>query len=384
MSGGGHIQRRGENSWRLKFDIGADPLTGRRQIRYKTIRGTKKDAQRELRELLGAVDRGTHVDPGKLTLGQWLAQWLEEARHGTSAKTHERYAEIVNKHLVPALGSIQLAKLAPVHVQKYYADALASGRRDGKGGLSAQTVRHHDRVLNVALKRARALRLIAVNVVEDVSAPKVERGELEVLTPAEAEALLAAAASTRLYTPIALALGTGMRRGEVLGLRWSDVDVDGASLRVVQSLEVTDAGLRFKAPKTKRSRRTIALSASIVDVLRRHKAAQAQERLQLGLGKNERGLVFTRIDGEPVNPDNFSKEFTRVVKRAGIRPVTFHGLRHAHLTALLEAGVHPKVASERAGHSSVGVTLDLYSHVTQGMQEDAALRIDVGLRKILG
>lgn len=151
-----HIQRRGANSWRLKYDLGRDPITGKRQIRYKTVRGTKKDAQRELRELLGAVDRGTHVDPGKLTLGGWLAQWLEEAKHNVAPKTHERYSEIVNKHLVLALGSIQLAKLAPVHVQSYYADALASGRRDGKGGLSAQTVRHHDRVLNVALKRARA------------------------------------------------------------------------------------------------------------------------------------------------------------------------------------------------------------------------------------
>ena len=383
----GHIRPRGPGAWELKYDLGRDPITGKRRIRYATVRGSKRAAQRELRELLGSVDQGRHVDPGKLTTGAWLGQWLEEARHNVSPKTFERYSEIVNKHLVPELGTIQLAKLAPVHIQKYYADALASGRRKrtraGKGGLSAQTVRHHDRVLNVALKRARALRLIATNPVEDVTRPKVERRELQILDPDEQTKLLAAASTTRLYGPIVVALATGMRRGEVLALRWSDVDLDGGSLRVVQSLEQTDAGLRFKAPKTKRSRRAIALSPSIVEVLQRHKAEQAKERLQLGLGKNERGLVFTRMDGEPVNPDNFSKEFARIVKRAKVRPITFHGLRHAHITALLQAGVHPKVASERAGHSTVGITLDVYSHVIQGMQEDAALRIDAGLRKVL-
>jgi integrase len=379
----GHIRPRGPGSWELKYDIGRDPITGNRTIKYRTIRGTKRDAQRALRELLGQVDKGQHVDPGKITLGEWLTTWLEEARHVCSGKTHERYTEIVNKHLVPALGAIALAKLAPVHLQKYYSDALASGRRDGKGGLSAQTVRHHDRVLNVALKRARALRLIATNPVEDVSPPKVERKELQVLDTDETAKLLGAARTTRSYVPIALALATGLRRGELLALRWSDVDLEAGSLRVVQSLEQTDEGLRFKAPKTKRSRRTIALPAAAVELLQRHKAEQAKERLALGIGKNTGGLVFTQISGEPVKPDAFTKEFGRLVKRAGVQPITFHGLRHTHITNLLQVGVHPKVASERAGHASVAITLDVYSHVTAGMQEDAAARIDAGLRSVL-
>lgn len=289
----------------------------------------------------------------------------------------------MNKHLVPALGAVSLAKLQPVHVQGYYGDALKSGRRNGKGGLSAQTVRHHDRVLNVALKRARALRLIATNPIEDVSRPKVERAELQVLEPDETARLLATASTTRVYVPTFLALATGMRRGEVLALRWSDVDLKGGTLQVVQSLEVTDDGLRFKPPKTRRSRRTITLPASVVEVLSDHKARQAEERLQLGLGKDERGLVFAQVSGEPVNPDNFSNEFKRVAKRAGVRPITFHGLRHTHITNLLREGVHPKIASERAGHSSVAITLDTYSHVVAGLQEDAALRIDASLRRML-
>lgn len=235
----------------------------------------------------------------------------------------------------------------------------------------------------MALKRARALRLIATNPVEDVSRPKVERRELRVLDHEESARLLSAAASTRFHVPVFLALATGMRRGEVLALRWGDVDLNGGSLQVVESLEQTNAGLRFKAPKTTRSCRQIALPTSAVELLRAHRVKQLEERLLLGLGRNDGDLVFTQIIGQPVSPDNFSKEFSRLVKRAGLRHVTFHALRHTHITNLLRAGVHPKVAAERAGHSSVSVTMDVYSHVVAGMQEDAAQKIDVGLRSIL-
>jgi hypothetical protein len=153
---GGHIRARGPNAWELKYDVGRDPRTGRRITKYTTVRGSKRDAQRELRNLLGAVDRGGVTDAGKMTVGAWLGQWLEEARHTVSPKTHERYAEIVTQHLVPALGLLPLAKLAPIHIQGFYSDALKSGRLDGKGGLSPQTVVHFDRVLHLALKRARA------------------------------------------------------------------------------------------------------------------------------------------------------------------------------------------------------------------------------------
>jgi integrase len=261
----GHIRARGPGAWELKYDIGVDPATGQRMTRFKTVRGAKRDAQRELRAILTGIDGGTYTDPSKLTVGQWLSQWLEEARHVVARKTLERYREIVDRHLVPALGAIPLGKLQPVHVQAYYTQALTTGRRDGKGGLSAQTVVHHDRVLNVALKRARSLRLIASNPIEDVSRPRVERHEIEALEPDEAATLLTTARGTRMFPIIFLALATGLRRGEVLGLRWCDVDLEGRRLTVAQSLEQTVAGgLKFKAPKTKRSSRTIALSLADV------------------------------------------------------------------------------------------------------------------------
>jgi integrase len=215
-----------------------------------------------------------------------------------------------------------------------------------------------------------------------VERPQIERREMQTLSDDQAARLLAAASTTRLYVPIVLALATGLRRGEVLGLHWQDIDLTTGVLQVVRSLEQTNEGLRFKSPKTKRSRRPVVLPASVLELLRHHKVKQLEERLLLGLGKGD--LVFTRVDGRPISPDTFTSWVARVAKRAGVGHIMpVHGLRHTHITNLLRANVHPKVASERAGHSSVGFTLDRYSHVIPSLQEDAALRIDAALRKTL-
>ena len=188
---------------------------------------------------------------------------------------------------------------------------------------------------------------------------------------------------TRLFAPIFLDLATGLRRGELLALRWTDIDFETGALTVNQALEQTKAGLDFKAPKTKRSRRKIALSPSAVETLRTHLVNQMKERMALGLGRDAGGLVFAQHDGQPISPMSFSQAYRRMVKRAGIKKVTFHSLRHSHATELLRVGVHPKVAQERLGHASIATTLDLYSHIMPGMQEDAALKIDGALRTAL-
>jgi integrase len=374
----GHIRERG-SSWEIKYDIGPDPITGKRRIRYETIRGgSKRDAQRRLRELLGQVDRGTIADAGKMTTGQWLEQWLEECKHTVSLKTHQERAAFVHKHLIPALGSIPLARLSPAHIQKHYTNALTSGRLDGKGGLSAQTVRHHDRVLHIALDRARQLRLIPTNPVEDAKPPKVELVEMVTLNADEQAALLTTAVGTEMHTPVLLALASGMRRGELLGLAWRHVDLEAGLVHVEQAVEQTKAGVRFKSPKTRHGRRTVTLPQAAVEVLRRYRIAQAEEHLKLGLGKPD--LLFPR---EAADPKEFSKAFARLADRAGV-DITFHGLRHTHVTDLLRAGVHPKVVSLRAGHSSVAFTLDRYAHVSLEMQQEAAAQMDTALRQALG
>lgn len=379
----GHIRKRGARSWAIKLDVGRDPITGKRRTKWHTVHGTKRDAERECNRLLHELETGGYVEPTRLTVAEFLSRWLDDVRPNLRPKTFERYDQIVRHHLIPALGHHPLLKLQPLHVSAAWSKGLAQGRRDGTGGLSAQTVKHHHRILSQALKRAVRWRLVARNPAEDVDPPRPQRKEIAILSREETATLLKAINHTRLYIPVLLAVTTGMRRGEVLGLRWRDVDLEDGALSVAQVLEQTSDGLSFQPPKTARSRRLITLPALTVNALRSHKARQAQERLKLGLGRDDDGLVVCRSDGQPVQPRSLTHEFTRQVKRAGGRRVRFHDLRHTHISHLLQNGVHPKVASERAGHASVSITLDVYSHVMPGMQEEAASRIDEFLGTVL-
>ncbi|MGE0652804.1 MAG: tyrosine-type recombinase/integrase [Alphaproteobacteria bacterium] len=382
----GTIVRRGERSWRLKFEAGPRDPDGRRRTRYVTVKGLRKDAERELRRLLAEVDSGSFTEPSKESVAAHLRHWLDHhAALTVTPKTLERYREIVEHHLVPALGAHQLRALRADHVQEAWTTALATGRRDGKGGLAPRTVIHLHRVLAQALDQAVRSRKIAANPMagKAVRPPRPAETEIDILTDDQLATLLRAAAGHRLYVPTVLAATTGMRRGEVLALRWRDVDLDGAALKVAQSLEVTKAGgLRFKEPKSRAGRRTIALPALTVTALRAHRAEQAERRLRLGaVYDTEADLVVARDDGRPIDPRIFSKDFGQLVGSiAGLPAVTFHGLRHTHVTSLLDRGVNPKVVSERAGHSTIAITLQVYGHVLKGRQEAVAAGVDEAIR----
>jgi integrase len=379
----GHIRERSPGAFELRYSLGTDPATGKRKIATATVRGSRKDAEKELRRLLHAVDTGEHVEPNRITVQQWLATWLDAVRAEVAPKSHERYGEIVHNFLMPAVGNLPLAKLAPTHIQTAYTGWATGGRRDGKGGgLSPRTRRHIHRILSAALSRAVEQQLIARNPCDAFKKrlPKVERREMATLAAHQAQALLAAIRHTRVYWPVLIALATGARRGEILALRWRNVDLDRGSLCIVESLEQTKAGLRFKAPKSEKVR-AITLPAFAIDELRRLKRGQAEELLALGVRQSGDTLLCARADGEPMQPRSLTHEFTRAVTKVKDIPrVRFHDLRHSHATQLLVAGVHPKVAQERLGHSTISVTLDLYSHVTATMQEDAATRIDAAFR----
>ena len=211
--------------------------------------------------------------------------------------------------------------------------------------------------------------------------PRPPSREIVILTKPDVATLLRAAEPTWLYLPVLVAVTTGMRRGELLGLRWSDIDLKAARLTVNQSMERVRGQVVFKSPKTAKSRRTITLPALTVEAIVRHRSAQAEERLRLGLGKAE--LVFTRADGAPMDADGLTKGFAKLVDASGVRPITFHGLRHTHISHQLMDGVHVKVVSERAGHASVGITLGVYAAFVPTLQADAATRIDSWLREAL-
>lgn len=288
--------------------------------------------------------------------------------------------------LVPVLGNLPITKLTAAEIQKAYIGWAAGGRRDRKlGGLSPRTRRHIHRIFHAALSRAVEQQILARNPADVFRKrlPKVERRELVTLTAEQSVRLLDAIKHTRTYWPAMIALTTGMRRGEVLGLRWKNVDLGGATVRVVESIEQTKTGLRFKAPKTERTR-AIALPAFAVDELRRLKKEQADDLSLLGLRQDAQTLVCGQVDGKPLQPRSLTHEFTRLVAGLTDLPrVRFHDLRHSHATQLLLAGVHPKVAQERLGHSTITTTLDLYSHVTETMQTEAAARVDAIFRDAL-
>lgn len=379
----GYIRKRGKSSYEIRIDAGHDERGGRRVV-YRNVKGTKRDAERELAAMAHAIETGAHAEPSKLTVKAYLERWRDYMKARVAARTHERYAEIIDDRLIPAIGHHLLGKLRPLDVQGAYTAWMANGRVDGKGGLSARTALHHHRVLREALQHAVRWQLVPRNVADAVDPPRPARVEMRALTEADSAKLLAAAHGSRLYAPIAVALTTGLRRGELLGLRWSDVDLDGATLSVQQTLEQTRSGISFKAPKTAKSRRKIALPSVTVDVLRSHRAEQAKIRLAIGPAYGNRDLVFAKLTGEPMDPHYLTDGVRTLTQGLELPRTRLHDLRHTHASQLLRANVHPKVVSERLGHAAIGITLDTYSHVLPGMQEEAAAKVDSVLRAAIG
>ena len=380
--GQGHIRQRGERSWELKFDLGRDPLTGKRQLRYVTFKGTKQQAKVELTRLLNRRNEGTYVDPTKMTVAEYLEHWLAvDIDRRVAAKTATRHRGIVRHQIAPRLGSVPLRKLTATHIEAFEADLQRDGYVKGNKigqALTAQTVLHVHRTLSQALTHAVKTDVLFRNPASQVKPPRPASREIAILTKPEVATLLRAAEQTWLYLPVLVGVTTGIRRGELLGLRWSDIDLKAARLTVNQSLERVRGKTVFKSPKTKTSRRTITLPALTVEALSRHRLAQSADRLRLGLGKPD--LVFAHADWSPIDPDGITKGFDRLVQSAGVRRITFHSLRHTHISHQLMDGVHIKIVSERAGHSSVSTTLAVYAAFVPNMQADAAAGVDAWLR----
>jgi len=376
----GHIRQRSPKSFEVRYSLGTDKATGKPRYATATVSGTRKEAERELRRRLRSIDTGEHVDPNRITVAKWLADWLSTVRGEVAPKSFERYTEVVDGYLTPALGNLPLSKLTPSNIQKAYNDWAIGGRRDCKTGpLAPRTRRHIHRILGAALARAVEHQVLARNPADVLRKrlPKVERRPMAVFSAEQTTRFLVSIRHTHTYWPVLMALTTGMRRGEILALRWKNVDLDRASLRVVESVEQTKAGIRFKAPKTERAR-AVALPAFAVEELRRLKRLQAEFLLQLGVRQTGETLVCCREDGGVLQPTSLTHQFTYLMKRSPDLPrLRFHDLRHSHATQLLVEGIHPKVVQERLGHSSIAITLDLYSHVAGTLQEDAAARLDV-------
>ena len=373
----GHIRKRG-NNWAVVIELPRDSVSGKRKQKWIPVKGTKRDADRKLREVLHTMDNGAYVEPKKISLGEWLRQWLKDyVSIHTTMRTQESYRSIIERHLIPALGTIRLAELIPQHIQSYYARALSEGRADGNGGLSARSVVYHHRILSKALDYAVRMGAIARNVTSVIDPPRVARVKMATLNIDEIARFLDAAIDTSFYVLFVTLLYTGLRRGELLALKWRNLDLEKGSLIVVETAYKLGTGeYVIKEPKTAHSRRTVSLSPALVALLREYRADQELLRVQLGIGLADNDFAFIRHDGSPINPNAVTHAFQRVIKKAGLKHVRLHDLRHTHATLMLKAGEHPKIVSERLGHANIGITLDTYSHVLPGLQEAAAERFD--------
>jgi integrase len=374
----GNITRRGRHSWRLKFDDAGD-AGGIRRTHYITVRGTKRAAQERLTQLLAARDNGTAVAPSTVTIADYLRDWLDNDRD-LSPKTRERYRQLAEQQIIPHLGAAPLQRLRPAVVAEWHTRLLASGGIGGRP-LTARTVGHAHRVLHRALERALSLEMIGRNVAHAVRPPKVEAKEVQILTPAQVVEVLDRLADHPLLPIVATALGTGMRRGEICALAWGAIDLDRAIIRVERSLEETREGLRFKPPKSRHGRRSLSLPANVVEILRTHRQAQLELRMQLGLGRLGAGdLMFAKWSGEPYRPDNLSRDWVRVARARGLPRVMFHALRHSHVSALIAAGLDPVSISRRIGHGNPAITLAVYAHLFRATDRAAAEAIDAVMR----
>jgi len=397
--------RKKDKRWQGYVTVGYDPETEKPVKKYYYGK-TRKEVQEQVNEALGKVRAGTYREPSKLTMAEWFKTWLNDyMKPSLRVSTWENYEIQVMRHILPALGHLRLSQLQTSNLQKLYNDKLSNGGRlDGKKrcvgcgklsnkpnlkicdkcgealegvGLSPRSVRYIHTLIHAALEQAKKEGMITINVADAVKLPHDPKKEIQCLDTEGVKKLLTAAKETKYFPAYFLVLNTGLRRGELLGLRWKDINLKEGTVTVSQGLIRTKGGLKFQEPKTKLSNRTIGISPQVVSVLKDHKKRQNEERLSAGEAYNkEHDLVFCNELGEPICPRGFTRHFERLLKRAGLEgKVTFHGLRHTFATLSLQEGAAARTVQEALGHHKAAFTLDVYSSVTDKMKKEATDRI---------
>ncbi len=360
----GSIRQRPDGTWESRISL----ANGTRKSLYGKTRG---EVQAKMKEAQRDLDAGLDLSARRQTVGQYLEGWLSaSAKPRVKAKTYEGYESIVRVRIVPRLGRKSLARLTALDVQALYADLE-------RAGLSNQSIQHAHRVLHSALKQAIRWGLIARNPCEGATPPRPERAEMHVMTQDQVTAFLDATRDHPAHTLYVLAVTTGMRQGELFGLRWADIHLDAGKLMVRRALQrQKEAGVVFIEPKTARSRRTILLSQRAISALREHRRRQLEERLRQGPDWHDGDLVFCNATGQSPDPGWQRQVFQAELERVGLPVIRFHDLRHTAATLLLAQGVHPKVVSEMLGHATISLTLDTYSHLVPAMHAQAAAAMD--------
>lgn len=385
----GSIIKQKSGSWRITVSLGKNPKTGKYEKYQETFQGSKRDADKRLAELIVLLEKGHTINPEKITVGEFLDKWLNDyGKSNLSERTLYDYTYIVNTHIKLELGHIVLQKLQPIHLRDFYSKLLREGRKDNKKtvgrGLSAAYVRKIHVVIHEALKHAVKWELTHRNAADAVDPPKAEREEAVPLTEQDVARLAEVLRNTYLYVPACIAVSTGLRLGEVLGLKWSDVDLKKGVITVREAQKLRREGygkgsirysIDYGKPKGKKGSGVIDIPATLAALLKRHRRQQKAERLSCGKLYQDNDLVCCCPDGSPINNSTFSSRFSSIAKKAGLM-ATFHTLRHTHASLLLAAGVNLKVVQERLRHANISTTGDIYAHLYPDAQKEAASKID--------
>jgi integrase len=369
-NGEGTITRRKDGRWEARYYVPTENGTKRKMIYGKT----QAEVRDKLTKALSNRIDGIVYDDENMAVGEYLDAWLKGSVHGTVRRsTYDRDSYLVNNHIKPVLGGLKLKKLNSAHVQSFYRDRLDAG-------LSASTVHKMHDILRRGLAQAVKWHLLPRNVADVVKPPRPVPTEMVALSADDTRRLLEAAGEYRLEALYILAVHTGMRQGEILALRWQDVDMENAVVSVRRTLTRNGGKVAFGEPKTKKSRRSIRLTPQAVEALRSHLERQLRDMEILGDRYQDQGLVFTTDTGGPINPSNLrQRSFAALLKRAGLRHMRFHDLRHTCATLLLSRGVHPKFVQELLGHATIAITLDTYSHVMPSMGDATAKAMEDAL-----
>ena len=372
MATGNIVERKRKNG-KIHYEITVegerDLLTGKRNRVYKTVKTSRKEANAIMHQMMVDMDRGIAMRKLPKKISEWIDEWLEMYLPNIEETTKVGYKTKINCYVKPALGDIYLQSLRAEHVQKMVNDMLARG-------LSAKSIRETYNNINASMKKALQLRMIPYNPCEGVVLPKLKRYKAKVYDMKMIHKVLDVAEGTDMYLPILLCTMVGLRRDELLALRWKNIDFQNKLLNIRSNMVRGEKDYVIKSPKTEAGIRDIRIGDEVIAILRKEKAKYATDMFSYGAGFQNLGFVIRQEDGSPIRPDSMSQKWRRFLESNNLPSIRFHDLRHSNATALIQAGVNPRVVQQRLGHSDVNITLNTYTHVLPEMDMEAAEKLD--------
>jgi len=364
------VAKNGDVSYQVVIEGGVDPITGKRNRYYRTVKGTKKQAEAVRDKMKVEMERGYVVDPSAAKLESWMEEWLAQYVPNIEETTRTSYERNIRSYINPMLGQVSLRNLKPAMIQSWINDLHA------KRGLSPKSIRNAHIILKAALGKAVVLRMLPYNPCEGVVLPKAVKYKANIYTVKEMAEVLEIAKGSDMYLPVLLATNLGLRRGEILGLRWEHVDLKNSVIHIRENRVITAKGVQTKAPKSSAGIRDITFGAQVLVALKEAKKQYTLNKLAIGQDFNDSGIVVCQEDGTPFRPESLTRKWRRFLEAHNLKDIRFHDLRHSCATALLEAGVDPKTVQTRLGHADISMTMNIYAHCTPAMDRNAAQKLD--------